>query len=75
MRILQIYSVNEDDYGKYSCKADNRYGSALEHMELYESTVPICPPVCGETDLNAASPGGLLNKVLLLAPAAFFLRL
>ena len=45
----------KEDYGKYTCEAGNKYGKAIQHLELYESSIPICPPLCGDTDLNSAA--------------------
>lgn len=51
---LKIFSVYEEDFGQYTCEAGNRYGKSVQEMELYESNIPICPPLCGDTDLNSA---------------------
>merc|ERR1712029_340630 len=51
--ILKIYSAYPEDFGKYTCDAGNRYGSATQHMELYSTEMPICPPLCGDTNLNS----------------------
>jgi neuronal growth regulator 1 len=73
---LKIYSVSEDDYGKYSCDAANRYGSAVQHMEVYKSTMPICPPLCGDTDLNAgAAKGHSISLILAIATTILCLNL
>ena len=53
--ILQIYSVYKEDFGQYTCEAGNKYGKTSQHLELYESSIPICPPLCGDTDLNSAA--------------------
>ena len=50
---FQIYSAYPEDFGKYTCDAGNRYGSATQHMELYSTEMPICPPLCGDTNLNS----------------------
>ena len=38
---LQILSVTKEQFGKYTCEASNRHGSASQHMDLYESQVHI----------------------------------
>jgi len=52
---MKIYSVYKEDFGKYICEAGNKYGKDTQYLELYESTIPICPPLCGDTDLNSAA--------------------
>ena len=52
MVFSQISGVDEDQFGEYTCEASNRHGTASERMELYESRIPICPPVCGDYNLN-----------------------
>ena len=39
LTLLQILSVGKDQFGKYTCEASNRHGTASQHMELYESQV------------------------------------
>ena len=67
---FQIYYVYKEDYGKYTCKAGNRYGTQAQEMELYESTMPICPPLCGDTNLNSAKVH-YFNIFLLFIPLMF----
>jgi len=67
---LMIYYVYKEDYGKYTCKAGNRYGTQAQEMELYESTMPICPPLCGDTNLNSAKVH-YFNIFLLFIPLMF----
>merc|ERR1712156_1392625 len=52
---MKIYSVNKEDFGQYTCEAGNKYGKTAQDLELYESSIPICPPLCGDTDLNSAA--------------------
>jgi len=52
---LKIYSVYKEDFGQYTCEAGNKYGKVAQHLDLYESSIPICPPLCGDTDLNSAA--------------------
>ena len=53
---FQLYNAYEEDFGTFTCEASNKYGKAKEHMELYESSIPICPPLCGDTNLNSGLP-------------------
>jgi len=52
---VQIDEVNENMYGKYECQALNRHGKDSKMIELYKSEMPICPPLCGDTDLDSGS--------------------
>lgn len=47
--------MREDSFGRYTCQASNRHGSVNASMELYESKMPICPPVCGDITLHSAA--------------------
>ena len=75
---FQISGVDEDQFGEYTCEASNRHGSASEKMELYESRIPICPPVCGDYNLNgggeAKSCSALLSS-LVAVMIAFLCRI
>ena len=75
---FQISGVDEDQFGEYTCEASNRHGSASEKMELYESRIPICPPVCGDYNLNgggeAKSCSALLSS-LVAVMIAFLYRI
>jgi len=76
---MKIYSVYEEDFGKYTCEAGNKYGKDTQHLELYESSIPICPPLCGDTDLNsganAAKDMGRLTFIIGTVAFAVFQRL
>jgi len=52
---LKVYSVSKEDFGQYTCEAGNKYGKTAQKLDLYESSIPICPPLCGDTDLNSAA--------------------
>eukprot|EP00096_Caligus_rogercresseyi_P014118 TRINITY_DN664_c0_g1_i10.p1 TRINITY_DN664_c0_g1~~TRINITY_DN664_c0_g1_i10.p1 ORF type:complete len:374 (+),score=72.54 TRINITY_DN664_c0_g1_i10:1773-2894(+) len=54
---LKIFAVQDDQYGLYFCKAANKFGSDKETMELYESALPICPPVCNSYEMMFLSSG------------------
>ena len=53
----------EEDFGKYTCEAGNKYGKDTQHLELYESSIPICPPLCGDTDLNSSAAATDMGKI------------
>ena len=72
---LQISGVDEDQFGEYTCEASNRHGTASEKMELYESRIPICPPVCGDYNLNggeAKSCSALLYCIVAIMIAVLY---
>ena len=50
-----MLSVTKEQYGKYSCEASNRHGTDSQPIVLYESQIAICPPVCGNINLNGAT--------------------
>jgi hypothetical protein len=52
---MKVLSVTKEQFGQYTCEASNRHGTASEEMDLYESKMAICPPVCGNTNLNGGS--------------------
>ena len=62
--------MDEDQFGEYTCEASNRHGSASAKMELYESRIPICPPVCGDYNLNGAGGNNFLSSILVWIVAA-----
>lgn len=51
--------MRSNQFGMYKCEATNIYGSANQTVELYESKIPICPPVCGDIDLANAGSGAI----------------
>ena len=64
--LFQIFGTREDQFGRYRCEAANRYGSSYQEMELYQSEIPICPPVCGDIQLQNKSCGLSPIKALVL---------
>ncbi|KAL7307520.1 hypothetical protein TKK_0000693 [Trichogramma kaykai] len=46
---LRIIKVEPKHYGEYTCKAQNKLGTAQARVELYETYKPECPPACGPT--------------------------
>lgn len=43
---LRIITIERRQYGQYTCKAANKYGSSQKDIELFETIVPVCPPAC-----------------------------
>uniref|UniRef100_A0A8D8ZRN9 Lachesin n=1 Tax=Cacopsylla melanoneura TaxID=428564 RepID=A0A8D8ZRN9_9HEMI len=43
---LRVITIERRQFGQYSCKAANKYGSAQKDIELFETIVPVCPPAC-----------------------------
>lgn len=43
---LRVITIERRQFGTYSCKAANKYGSAQKDIELFETIVPVCPPAC-----------------------------
>lgn len=69
-QLFQIVSVGPKQFGLYTCEAANRHGSKSQTVELYETQSPICPPLCGSTDLNdggTPSAGLPLTSLTILA--------
>ena len=70
-----MLSVTKEQFGKYSCEASNRHGTDSQPIVLYESQIAICPPVCGNINLNAASraltPWAMCAALALLTLTVF----
>ncbi|XP_060848085.1 lachesin-like [Rhopalosiphum padi] len=43
---LQIITINNHQYGYYTCSASNVLGSTEMTINVYEALLPECPPVC-----------------------------
>ncbi|KAL1459342.1 hypothetical protein WDU94_011334 [Cyamophila willieti] len=43
---LRVITIERRQFGLYTCKAANKYGSAQKDIELFETIVPVCPPAC-----------------------------
>ena len=69
---LKILGVRENQFGMYKCEATNIYGSANQTVELYESKIPICPPVCGDIDLANAGSGTIQKAWVAIATSIVF---
>lgn len=47
--VLTVKSIEEEQYGTYTCKATNKLGIAQDSIVLEESSDPVCPPACKGT--------------------------
>jgi len=52
---VKIHEVTEYAYGVYECQALNRHGKDSKTIEVYRSEMPICPPLCGDANLDSGS--------------------
>jgi len=52
---VKIQEVTEYAYGIYECQALNRHGKDSKTIEVYRSEMPICPPLCGDANLDSGS--------------------
>ncbi|KAK6634028.1 hypothetical protein RUM44_004635 [Polyplax serrata] len=44
---IRVITIEKRQYGRYTCKAANKLGTAEAQVELFETIIPICPPACG----------------------------
>jgi len=68
---IQVVSVGRDQFGMYTCEAKNRHGASSKNMELYETKSPICPPLCGKTDLYASASNIFISYWMIFAISTF----
>ncbi|XP_017787557.1 PREDICTED: lachesin-like [Habropoda laboriosa] len=45
---IRVITIEKRQYGEYTCRAANKLGTAETKVELFETTVPVCPPACGQ---------------------------
>eukprot|EP00095_Tigriopus_kingsejongensis_P006804 maker-scaffold1064_size65302-snap-gene-0.24 protein:Tk06804 transcript:maker-scaffold1064_size65302-snap-gene-0.24-mRNA-1 annotation:"lach_scham ame: full" len=62
---VKIMGTQSEHYGNYTCEAANRHGNSSETIELYQSQIPICPPVCGDMDLLNGAAARVVSYLLL----------
>ncbi|XP_057331546.1 lachesin-like [Microplitis mediator] len=43
---LRVITIEKRQFGKFICKAYNKYGTSNTTIELSESIIPVCPPAC-----------------------------
>ncbi|XP_050358593.1 lachesin [Nymphalis io] len=54
---LRVITIEKRQYGLFTCKAQNKLGTAQGTVELFEMIIPVCPPACGQTRYaSAAAP-------------------
>lgn len=70
---VKIYAMDANKYGKYDCAALNKHGKDVKEIEVYETAMPICPPLCGDVDLNWSTHSSLPNFNLVLMTTAIAL--
>ncbi|KOX69521.1 Lachesin [Melipona quadrifasciata] len=68
---IRVITIEKKQYGEYVCRAANKLGTAETKVELFETTVPVCPPACGQALYYGAgvvpvSSGPLVVLVLFI---------
>ncbi|CAK9798240.1 LAC [Anthophora plagiata] len=68
---IRVITIEKKQYGEYICRASNKLGTAETKVELFETTVPVCPPACGQalyygTGVVPVSSGLMLILVLFI---------
>ena len=68
---IRVITIEKRQYGEYVCRAANKLGTAETSVELFETTVPVCPPACGQALYYGAgivpvSSGPLVVLVLFI---------
>ncbi|CAB4058220.1 unnamed protein product [Lepeophtheirus salmonis] len=75
---LKIIGITEEQFGSYICKAVNKFGSAVQTIELYTSTLPICPPICKNYELmflsSSKGPGYLKFSIQAVKKVNFWVH-
>ncbi|XP_026325383.1 lachesin-like [Hyposmocoma kahamanoa] len=62
---LRVVTIDQRHYGTFTCKAQNKLGTAAGQVELSEAIEPVCPPACGHHYLPAVLPLGELFMSLM----------
>ncbi|XP_076754737.1 septate junction protein lachesin isoform X2 [Xylocopa sonorina] len=68
---IRVITIEKRQYGKYVCRASNKLGIAETTVDLFETSVPVCPPACGQALYYGAgvvpiSSGPLVVLVLFI---------
>lgn len=65
---LRVITIEKRQYGMFTCKAQNKLGSAEAYVELTESIIPVCPPACGHANYYSAATSMMptLNTIVAL---------
>ncbi|CAH2101740.1 unnamed protein product [Euphydryas editha] len=72
---LRVITIEKRQYGRFTCKAQNKLGTDQGTVELFETIIPVCPPACGQTRYaNAATITAPEVMVTVLAFYVFWMR-
>lgn len=73
---VRVLTIEKNQYGRYICSAQNKFGSHRATVELFETPVPICPPACVEYHFTAGAsiPVSLLELIGPLLLTVFLLK-
>ncbi|XP_033325201.2 septate junction protein lachesin isoform X2 [Megalopta genalis] len=67
---IRVITIEKRQFGEYVCRAANKLGTAETKVDLFETTVPVCPPACDRARYGAGvvplSSGPLIVLVLML---------
>ncbi|KAL0280579.1 UNVERIFIED_CONTAM: hypothetical protein PYX00_001835 [Menopon gallinae] len=69
---IRIITIEKRQYGRYTCRAANKLGTAEAQVELFESIIPVCPPACGQSRVGSAA-GVSPSMVVVFASVLVFL--
>lgn len=72
---LRVITIEKRQYGDYICKAVNKLGQAEAKVNLFETTIPVCPPACGQAYYGYAQHVAASTFVILVVCLVqFFFR-
>lgn len=46
---LRVITIEKRQFGDYYCRATNKLGSYEAKVNLFETSIPTCPPACSQT--------------------------
>lgn len=46
---LRVITIEKRQYGDYLCRATNKLGSHEAKVNLFETSIPTCPPACSQS--------------------------
>uniref|UniRef100_A0A1A9W9P7 Ig-like domain-containing protein n=1 Tax=Glossina brevipalpis TaxID=37001 RepID=A0A1A9W9P7_9MUSC len=72
---LRVITIEKRQYGDYVCKAVNKLGHAEAKVNLFETSIPVCPPACGQAYFDGAeNPAGTLLATIGFLAAILYIR-